>query len=564
MIRNVLKFTAVAPAALATALAGPVAAQAVNKDARALARALEDPARPVLEGAFCEEVRGQRGCDALAEVLLKLSIEQCGDASGACVGYEELIAAVGETGEVPETLLALGDVTPVEAEAPAEDVAEIEEALPEDSEESPEAEAEADAAAETEAAEVEVEAEAEVEADVAEAEAEAEPEPEMAESEPQPEAAEEEVAEEQRSTVSERLETAIMSEAAAALRGEDEPEAVDTEVTQETEETARSSDQDMAAADAEPATAATEQAQASNNDDNDDRLRAILGGAAAGFLLGKILDNGDEVVEQTNDRVVVLRDGEYFVRKDENELLRRPGTEVESQTYGDGSTKTTVTRSDGVEIVTLRDPNGEIIYRVRVNTDGSEVVLIDELLQPPEPVEVAELPEPEEEVIEYRDTADLSALIAALEEERYQPERGYSLRQVRENRELRELMPRVDLDAITFATGSAAITQSQAESLVQLGRAMSALIEEDPDEIFLIEGHTDSVGSEITNLALSDRRAESVALALTEYFDVPPENLIVQGYGERFLKIPVEGDIRENRRAAVRRITPLLRTTARN
>lgn len=564
MIRNVLKFTAVAPAALATALAGPVAAQAVNKDARALARALEDPARPVLEGAFCEEVRGQRGCDALAEVLLKLSIEQCGDASGACVGYEELIAAVGETGEVPETLLALGDVTPVEAEAPAEDVAEIEEALPEDSEESPEAEAEADAAAETEAAEVEVEAEAEVEADVAEAEAEAEPEPEMAESEPQPEAAEEEVAEEQRSTVSERLETAIMSEAAAALRGEDEPEAVDTEVTQETEETARSSDQDMAAADAEPATAATEQAQASNNDDNDDRLRAILGGAAAGFLLGKILDNGDEVVEQTNDRVVVLRDGEYFVRKDENELLRRPGTEVESQTYGDGSTKTTVTRSDGVEIVTLRDPNGEIIYRVRVNTDGSEVVLIDELSQPPEPVEVAELPEPEEEVIEYRDTADLSALIAALEEERYQPERGYSLRQVRENRELRELMPRVDLDAITFATGSAAITQSQAESLVQLGRAMSALIEEDPDEIFLIEGHTDSVGSEITNLALSDRRAESVALALTEYFDVPPENLIVQGYGERFLKIPVEGDIRENRRAAVRRITPLLRTTARN
>jgi hypothetical protein len=52
-----------------------------------------------------------------------------------------------------------------------------------------------------------------------------------------------------------------------------------------------------------------------------------------------------------------------------------------------------------------------------------------------------------------------------------------------------------------------------------------------------------------------------VALALTEYFDVPPANMIVQGYGEADLKIRQEGDIRANRRAAVRNITPLLRGT---
>ena len=37
--------------------------------------------------------------------------------------------------------------------------------------------------------------------------------------------------------------------------------------------------------------------------------------------------------------------------------------------------------------------------------------------------------------------------------------------------------------------------------------------------------------------ALSDRRAESVALAMTEYFGVPPENMIVQGYGESELRV---------------------------
>ena len=76
--------------------------------------------------------------------------------------------------------------------------------------------------------------------------------------------------------------------------------------------------------------------------------------------------------------------------------------------------------------------------------------------------------------------------------------------------------------------------------------------------MFLIEGHTDAVGAATYNLALSDRRAETVALALTEYFDVPPENMIVQGYGESDLKVATQDAERANRRAAVRRITPLL------
>ena len=85
------------------------------------------------------------------------------------------------------------------------------------------------------------------------------------------------------------------------------------------------------------------------------------------------------------------------------------------------------------------------------------------------------------------------------------------------------------------------------------------VIARNPDEIFLIEGHTDAVGSNEANLLLSDRRAEAVAVALSEDFDIPPENLVTQGYGEEYLKVETYGPERENRRVAVRRITPLLR-----
>ncbi len=87
---------------------------------------------------------------------------------------------------------------------------------------------------------------------------------------------------------------------------------------------------------------------------------------------------------------------------------------------------------------------------------------------------------------------------------------------------------------------------------------MREAIRENPGDVFLIEGHTDAVGTAGSNLALSDRRAETVALALTQYFQVPPENLVVQGYGESDLKVATSSSERANRRVAVRNITPLL------
>ena len=93
-------------------------------------------------------------------------------------------------------------------------------------------------------------------------------------------------------------------------------------------------------------------------------------------------------------------------------------------------------------------------------------------------------------------------------------------------------------------------------------RVMQDLLDDNPDEIFLVEGHTDATGKAALNLALSDRRAESVALALTEYFDIPPENMVVQGYGETELLIDTQASEAANRRVEVRVITPLMRTAA--
>ena len=348
----------------------------------------------------------------------------------------------------------------------------------------------------------------------------------------------EEIQQAEQATKQRREERREERAAAAAADAESQPAEVEREKV--TDETSRSSDEDKAEA----------------GDDNK-RLLTALGILGAAAVVGKMLDNGDEVVEQQGDRLVVRRDGELVVRKDENEILRRPGSEVETRRFNDGSTRSVVTKPNGNRIVVIRDANGNTIKRTRILNDGREVVLFDNTEQDVAPVDEAKLANRRARTLNYSG-ADVEALRRALRNEESSIDRRYSLRQIRNNVRVRNLVPQIDLDGINFATGSAAIPPREAKDLAALGNTIRVFIDERPNEVFLIEGHTDAVGSEIYNLALSDRRAESVALALTEYFDVPPENLVVQGYGERFLKVGTQAAERQNRRAVVRRITPLL------
>ena len=143
-------------------------------------------------------------------------------------------------------------------------------------------------------------------------------------------------------------------------------------------------------------------------------------------------------------------------------------------------------------------------------------------------------------------------------------ERLYSIDEVKRSARIRDKVRRVDLDTITFPFGSAEIGEDQIARIESVAKAMAQILKKNPAETFLIEGHTDAVGSDQANLVLSDKRAESVAQALTNVFDIPPENMATQGYGENYLKIKSEGPEQQTRRVAIRRITPLVAPMASN
>ena len=362
-----------------------------------------------------------------------------------------------------------------------------------------------------------------------------------------------------RSTLRAAREAARGEAAAAAAADTDAGQAdveVEVEETTVTEgETRRASQEFDRSVASGTETAAAPKAQ------EDDGLstfeKALLVGLGA-IAVGELLDNGDRIVSNTGDRVVVQRGDEFRVLKDDDTLLRQPGSEVRTERFSDGSTRETLIQPDGRKIVTIRAADGRVLRRVRVLEDGTQVVLFDDT-QTYAPVDVTELPPPATQTISLRDIGDEAALRTAIEAELARDlGRNFSLAQVREIRAVRELVPTIEVEAITFALGSSAIRPEQARELADLGLALRELIDARPGEVFLVEGHTDATGSAALNLALSDRRAETVALALTEFFEVPPENLVVQGYGESALKIETEAAEEANRRVVVRRITPLL------
>lgn len=293
----------------------------------------------------------------------------------------------------------------------------------------------------------------------------------------------------------------------------------------------------------------------------------LLGTFALGAAVGVIVNElGGKVVEDQGDRIVVERDGIYVIRKDENDLFRRNDSRVEDELLANGRMRTTVYRPNGSKIVTIREADGTINQRFRVRPDGDRVMLIDNRIEGPRRHrdfrrELGELrfDIPREDYIVETRRADRRALRRAFNAEPVERiERNYTLTEVRYSSRLRDKMRRVDLDTITFATNVFSLSQSQVDLLADVAGAIDDVIQDNPREIFLIEGHTDAVGDEISNLTLSDRRADTVAQILTSVFGLPPENFVVQGYGETNLKINTQSDERANRRVTIRRITPLM------
>ncbi len=275
---------------------------------------------------------------------------------------------------------------------------------------------------------------------------------------------------------------------------------------------------------------------------------------------------GNRVIIQEPGRTII-RDGDRtIIRRNEGERFRSNAQNVRTERRG-SETRTIAVRPNGTSIVTVTDDDGRLLRRLRRDQGGREVVIIDNMRGPRGgsfanvfinvPPPVIRIPR-ERYIVESR-RADRTLIYETLIAPPVMViERPYTLDEIRYSQNLRERMRRVDIDTITFDTGSWDVRPDQAPSLEIIAKAIGQVIQRNPNEVFLIEGHTDAVGADIDNLSLSDRRAESIAVTLTEQFAVPPENLTTQGYGEQYLKVPTPGPEEQNRRVTVRRITPLL------
>lgn len=309
-----------------------------------------------------------------------------------------------------------------------------------------------------------------------------------------------------------------------------------------------------------------------------------IGGAAGlvgGFLVGRATrDNGIDDIrrerrEQSRDGVMVIqepgrtivRDGDgYFMRHDETERFRDLGGNFRSERRG-GELYSVYDRPGGVQIITVTDEYGQLRRRVRRYPDGREVVLIENYYggqQRSFDEQVVDLPPPRLEIPQERYIVDTGV---ADERTIYETlsappvarlPRRYTLDEVRYSPAVRAYTRSVDINTINFDTGSWAVSPNQVQQLASVAQAINQAVQRNPGEVFLIEGHTDAVGSDVDNLSLSDRRAQSVATILSRDFNVPPENLTSQGYGSQYPKVQTQGASRENRRVTVRRITDLL------
>jgi outer membrane protein OmpA-like peptidoglycan-associated protein len=136
--------------------------------------------------------------------------------------------------------------------------------------------------------------------------------------------------------------------------------------------------------------------------------------------------------------------------------------------------------------------------------------------------------------------------------------RRYTVQEVEASPDLRAAMPRIEIDTVHFGFNEAFVRAEEVSNLDRLAEIMERILTAHPREIFLIEGHTDAVGSDAANLVLSRQRAEAIKTALQTYYVIPGKNLRTVGYGERYLKIPTAEAEQENRRVSVSRATALI------
>lgn len=137
------------------------------------------------------------------------------------------------------------------------------------------------------------------------------------------------------------------------------------------------------------------------------------------------------------------------------------------------------------------------------------------------------------------------------------------LKQTELSRQLAELNAKetargivITLGDVLFATGRSELTGSAPEGL----RKLAAFLGEYPDRQIAIEGHTDSVGSAVSNVALSERRAASVQTFLANQ-GVARNRMRTLGMGEGS---PIASNDSSTGRQQNRRVEVIIENSANN
>ncbi len=110
------------------------------------------------------------------------------------------------------------------------------------------------------------------------------------------------------------------------------------------------------------------------------------------------------------------------------------------------------------------------------------------------------------------------------------------------------------LEDLIFQTGSSDLGDGPFESLADLANYLQA----NPDQTFMLVGHTDAEGSLAGNIALSKKRARSVVRRLVSEFGVNKSQISAEGNG--FLS-PLASNLTEDGRAQNRRVEVIVTST---
>ena len=212
---------------------------------------------------------------------------------------------------------------------------------------------------------------------------------------------------------------------------------------------------------------------------------------------------------------------QIIVESNDRPRMSRGASDVYYEDLPRGRTRETVVRGDGTEVVTIRNPYGDIVQALAHHAGRARIcagLCRRAVLRPARRLARSRRrPAADAARRACRTTTSSTPAGSRIPDAYYdflerppveRVERLYSVDEVKRSARIRDKTPRIELDTVTFEFGSASIAESEVPRLQGVADAMERLLKKNPAETFLIEGHTDAVGSDVANLALSDRRAE--------------------------------------------------------